>query len=65
MTDPAQAVLARFELAVTFCRLCGSRTVCQRGLCSYCWEIRMWSDINRAFCALIHRYRSVQFGEER
>jgi hypothetical protein len=47
-----------FVLEVTSCRACGARAACENGLCRHCREARLWSDVNRAFCALIHRDRS-------
>jgi hypothetical protein len=45
------------------CRLWGVGTVCQWGLGSYWWGIRMLSHINRACGAPIHWRRSVSSGE--
>jgi hypothetical protein len=60
MSDPRHS---GFVLVVAACSLCGSRTVCQDGLCSYCRDIRLWSAINRRFCALIHREWPLRLDE--
>jgi hypothetical protein len=63
--DQAAAALERLELPVTpaptppppegilaLCVVCGWGALAPLGLCLACAEIREWSRVNRAFCAL-------------
>jgi hypothetical protein len=43
-------------LAWRLCLVCRERPVREIGLCSNCHP-RTWHEVNRAFCALIHRDR--------
>ena len=45
-------------LGTRFCLVCGFRAVRENGLCAYCREAPTWSEVNRAFCALVHRDRT-------
>ena len=41
------------------CRVCGWATLPGSTLCVGCLDIREWSRINRAFCDLLHRTRTL------
>ena len=41
------------------CRVCGWATLPGSTLCVGCLDIREWSRVNRAFCDLLHRTRSL------
>jgi hypothetical protein len=41
------------------CRVCGWAALPGSTLCVGCLDIREWSRVNRAFCDLLHRARSL------
>jgi hypothetical protein len=45
--------------AFSSCRVCGWATLPGSTLCVGCLDIREWSRVNRAFCDLLHRTRSL------
>ena len=45
--------------ALSSCRVCGWATLPGSTLCVGCLDIREWSRVNRAFCDLLHRTRSL------
>jgi hypothetical protein len=55
----AQQELPGLRLRGTrFCLVCGFRSVRENGRCTFCREVRTWSEVNRAFCALVHGDRT-------
>ena len=47
------------DASFSSCRVCGWATLPGSTLCVGCLDIREWSRVNRAFCDLLHRTRSL------
>ena len=60
MATVEAALFADLDLLMTrSCQICGWTALDGLDLCVGCLDIREWSQLNRAFCDLIHRDQPV------